>query len=129
MTPEQWNQLINDHAEKLSGKVRNRIALEARLYLITLAPGIEISTNKLVEALYPRAVADKTLAGDLARRAIYKVIGQLTLDGLQDCCRKGEVNGKFMGRPKRPWLWYCPEGVEVCCMCGQFLPVEDETSL
>lgn len=116
MTPKEWNQVF------ASGVVTRRLKLivarEARLYLTTLGPGVQVSTNALVEALYARAEAEQSLEGDIARNGIYKFIGLSAPEELSDCCIKGEPTGQFMGRPKRPWLWFAPE-THTCPTCGQ----------
>lgn len=118
MTPKQWNELFA--SGKIPRALKLSVAREARTYLITLAPGVQIGTNALVEALYPRAIADQTLEGDIARTAIYKYIGLLAKEGLDDCCIKGAAAGQYMGRPLYPWLWFAPESSEcICPTCGQ----------
>lgn len=119
MTPKQWNQLFA--SGKTARALKLSVAREARTYLITLAPGVQIGTNALVEALYPRAIADQTLEGDIARNGMYKFIGLLAKDGLDDCCVKAtEPQGQYMGRPLYPWIWFAPETSECLCpTCGQ----------
>ena len=122
IAPKEWDMVLRPvvptvHAKKV-------IHEQARAYLLTLAQGETFSTNDLVEALYPREIADKTLGGDLARTRIYTLLAKLALDDMHDCCTKGEPEGMFMGRPKRPWHWHAPKQREVCCLCGQHLPEE-----
>lgn len=116
VTYEQWNDLLG--SENLA-RGRAVLAVEARRVLLELTLGEKITTNELVERIYPRAIADQTLAGDIARTQMYTLIGQLAKGDLSDACEKGEVNGHYMGKPKRPWLWFKPIGSEICCMCGQ----------
>ena len=121
LDPAEWNMVLRpivptSHAKKV-------VAENAREHLATLEQGKTISTNDLVEALYPRVIADLSLAGDEARMRIYKLIGALALDGMTACATRGEPDGKkYMGRPSRPWLWHAPKIRETCCMCGQVLP-------
>lgn len=116
MTPREWNQLIVSDAPMRAFKdAAQRCALE---FLASVPKGKEIKTEQLVEGLYPRAVADQSLQGDLARKRIYIVIYKLASNGLEDCARKGEVSGEYMGKPKRPWLWFNPGNLEVCFACG-----------
>lgn len=123
MTPQQWNKLFNSGLP--AGRVANTAAVDIRAYLLALMPGVTIGTNELVEALYPRAIADQSLAGDNARHQLYKMIGKLAHDKLADCCMKGEVKEKkYMGREVRPWLWFCPEDSDCCATCGQPLPLK-----
>ena len=123
MTPKQWNELSELRSHALMKKtVEHRV----RLYLATLAPGVTITTNQLVEALYPRKVADQSLLGDNTRNNIYRAISQLATTGLEDCCMKGEVSGSYFGKPKRPWLWFAPPEQAVCCMCGQIMPAGED---
>ena len=116
VTLEQWNTMLS--SDNLA-RGKKMLAIEARRVLLDLGEGDTLSTNDLVEAIYPRAVADQTLAGDIARTQVYKLISALALTDLSDCCEKGEPNGQYMGKPKRPWIWFKPVGCEICCMCGQ----------
>lgn len=122
-TPEQWNKILAP--EMASVYARNAVMHAARVHLASLAPEKRIGTEQLVETLYPRTKAERSLTGDNARARIYTVLAKLATDGLEDCCEKGEVNGQFMGKPKRPWLWFSPGDVEICCMCGQIMPQEE----
>lgn len=124
LTPKEWNNILRpitptNHAKKV-------VAQYARAYLIEYAQDMTLSTNELVEVLYPRSVADQSLEGDEARMRIYKLVAMLALDGMNDCATRGDVEEgkKFMGRPVRPWLWHAPKVREVCCLCGQALPEE-----
>ena len=123
LEPKEWDMVLRpivptSHAKKV-------VSDNAREYLNGFAQGVYISTNDLVEALYPRVIADLSLAGDEARARIYKVLAMLALDGMTDCATRGEPDGKkYMGRPSRPWLWHAPKTREICCMCGQVLPEE-----
>ena len=123
MNPQQWNELSESGAR---GVFKKAVEHHTRLYLATLAPGVTLTTNQLVEALYPRNVAAQSLTGDNTRNNIYRVVGQLALEGLEDCCMKGEVSGSYFGKPKRPWIWFAPEEQPRCCMCGQTMPGEDQ---
>lgn len=116
VTYEQWNDMLG--SENLA-RGKRVLAVEARRVLLELGEGETMATNALVERIYPRAVADQTLAGDIARTQMYKLIGVLALTDLSDACEKGEPNGQYMGKPKRPWIWFKPIGSEICCMCGQ----------
>ena len=125
LSPEKWEELVATGTGLKS--VRREIAQQIRIYLATLAPGITVTTKELVETLYqPRYVSDMTIAGDDTRIALYKVIVDLARTILSDCCVKGEIQGQYMGKPKRPWLWFCPEDMEICSGCGQVLPKEYE---
>lgn len=119
MQPKEWNELFA--AGKTTKQLKLAVAHEARRYLSTLARGIEIGTNALVEALYPRAIAEQSLNGDIARNGIYKFVGLLAREGLEDCCVKSKVpQGQYMGRPLYPWIWFAPEDDEcICPTCGQ----------
>ena len=123
-TTQQWNALVT--ADVKPSRFRDAVAHNARVYLAGLGEGEQISTEQLVEALYPRSVAVQTLTGDTARTSIYAAISKLAVMGLEDCCVKGEVNGNYMGRPKRPWLWFSPGPVDVCSKCGQVVPPSEE---
>lgn len=128
LTTDEWNNFMSPEAKFPPRMLKKRVRKEVREYLSTLAPGITISTHELGEALYPQAVAVQTLRGDMTRHKIFEIIGKLANDGLDDCCVKGPVNGKFMGKPKRPWLWFCPPDEKICPTCGQDLPVEEENT-
>jgi hypothetical protein len=125
MTPKKWDVMFSQEAAIPLRRLKAWVEKEARAHLATLAVDETTSTEKLVEALYPRDIAALSLGGDVARTAIYKIIGVLARSEMGDCCEKGEVNGQFMGRPKRPWVWFCPPEQETCCMCGQPLPAEE----
>lgn len=125
LEPIEWAMVLRPivptiHAKKV-------VAENVRETLATLEHGVSISTNDLIEALYPREEADKSLAGDEARMRLYKLVAILALSDLADCATRGELSGKkFMGRPVRPWMWHRPKVREMCCLCGQLLP-EDKT--
>ncbi len=122
MIPEQWNQKF---ATLPPRKLKKIVEREARIILSKLEPKVKISTEQLVESLYPREISYLTLEGDNARTGIYRLIGQLAAEGLDDCCVKGKVNGQFMGKPKRPWLWFRCEPEEVCEFCGQSIEKDE----
>jgi hypothetical protein len=126
LTPEKWNAFFNEEVGFSQKVLKRRVEMEVRAHLAELMPGITISTNELGEALYPRAIAEASLAGDKARTTLFKMIGVLANDALSDCCVKGEINGQFMGKPKRPWLWFCPGDTKVCPQCGQPLPSDED---
>lgn len=136
LTPEQeaahercrvWNELLDPHREDRDvKKIREAIALKAREHLATVAPGLTVTTGELLEAFYPREIADQSLRGDRARHALSYQLLECTKKELSDCCIKGEVNGQFMGRPKRPWLWFFAEPRETCPHCGQVMPEDTQ---
>jgi hypothetical protein len=124
MTPAEWDVLLRSDARKTVAYAH--VAEAARAVLVKLDAGATLSTNDLVEALYPRAVADKSLAGDNARGRIYKALADAATRSLKDCATKGPPEGKkFMGRPVRPWIWHAPKELDVCVHCGQFMPGEE----
>lgn len=123
MTPEQWNALFLSAVSPK--RFRDAVEREVRLYLAHLEMGEMVSTENVVEHLYPRAVAEQSLTGDSARTRIYAVMAKLPYSNLEDCCMKGKVTGQFMGKPKRPWLWFSPGDIQVCTSCGQILPTEE----
>jgi hypothetical protein len=125
MTPTEWNMVLRAIVPTVHAK--KNVHEQARAYLTTLPQGETIGTNELIEAMYPRDVADKSLEGDEARTRIYALLAKLALDDMHDCCTKGEATGKkFMGRPARPWLWHAPKVKECCVMCGQVLPEDQQ---
>lgn len=107
-TPAQWNVALAPDQGWQSAYAT--VATEAREYLKTqLAPGDLISTNTLVEALYPMRFAKGE--GITARRRIYKALAAVAKHALADCCTKGEPK-KFGRSAKlvRPNLWHAPRG-------------------
>jgi hypothetical protein len=121
LEPKEWDMVLRPlvpthHAKKVIGE-------HARALLTDLLPGEILTTNQVVEALYPRDVADKSLTGDVARTRMYQLLAALAVDGLHDCATRGEPTAKkYMGRPTRPWLWHAPKVKESCPMCGQHMP-------
>lgn len=78
----------------------------------------ELSTNELVEALYPEAQARGP--GIESRKRLYKALQVLASNGrLTDCCHKGQPK-RVMGREIRPWRWHAPI-VKTCPHCGGVL--------
>lgn len=124
LTAERWVVLLNS---KISRKrIKARLAQDVREYLSTLMVGDVIGTNEVVEAIFPKEAAEATRKAFEARAEIFRLIGQLANDGLDDCCIKGDVEGQFMGKPKRPWRWFYPNESDKCPSCGQALPAEIE---
>lgn len=86
---------------------------EARAWLEQLNeyPGSgasSITTEELVEALWPEAVARGDMI--LRRSRLYKALAALAEHGLSDCCTKGpERKLKHGNRVVRPWLWHKPK--------------------
>lgn len=130
-TPAQWNIALAPDQGWQSAYAT--VATEAREYLKTrLAPGDLISTNTLVEALYPAQFAKGE--GITARRRIYKALAALATRTLADCCTKGEPK-KFGRSPKlvRPNLWHAPRAAAItlptmtveCPRCGHTFQVID----
>lgn len=117
MTPKEWNIL---YCGANVSQFRKAVENAARIHLATVIESI--STEQLVEALYPRETADLSLTGDTTRKHIYTALSKLAVNGLEDCCMKGGVNGQFMGKPKRPWLWFSSGNVELCPHCNQIMP-------
>lgn len=125
MKTQEWIRLVTSDAPMRD--FRKAVEHSARLHLATLKEGTQISTERLVEAIFPRVESDRSLAGDTARTRIYVSLSKLATIGMEDCCVKGEVNGQFMGKPKRPWLWSCPPGgMNLCYACGQIVPPSED---
>lgn len=125
MLPSEFEVLIDRHREDYDlHEVRAVVALNAREHLATIAPGLMTTTDNLIEALYPRKLAEQSLRGDRTRFALSKLLLDCAKKELSDCCVKGEVNGQYMGKPKRPWLWFYAPPPETCPHCGQPMPVE-----
>lgn len=121
MTPDQWNELLHPViGEEDMKKVRGLVARDAREHLATIAPGLTITTTQLLDAFYPRELAELSLKNDHTRNAIAQQLQKCATKELEDCCVKGEVNGQYMGKPKRPWLWFALPR-ELCPHCGQVM--------
>lgn len=97
---------------------RNVVRQEAKDKLNTLQIGEILSTAQLVEAIYPKSQAIY-VAQTTIRDRIFKTLMQLIMTDLKTYCTKGEINGEYMGMPKRPWLWHLPKLVLICEHCGQ----------
>jgi len=116
MTPKEWNSLMSSEAPARDFKAAvYRNAVE---FIAALPMGKEFKTEQIIEGIYPREISKLTLAGDTARKRIYLMLYKLSMNGLEDCCRKGEVNGEYMGKPKRPTIWFNPGGFVTCWECG-----------
>ena len=116
MTPREWDALLAPSVSKADVWVL--VERAARAVLENVDPKRILSTNNVVQMLYPRE-AVQSVSADNARDRIYAALLVLATKGLSDCCHRGEPQGVFMGRPKRPWLWHKPVAVEVCPTCGQ----------
>lgn len=104
--PGEWNHILQPGTPWRT--CYDQVEFHTRLYLKdTLNAGDLISTNTLVEALYPARFAKGE--GITARRRMYKALAALATHGLADCCTKG-VETKFGRSAKmvRPWLWHAP---------------------
>lgn len=120
MQPKEWDELFTSDVSVK--KVQHIVMQQVRIHLATLAPGVTLSTTELVEALYPLKVAERSVQGDNSRATIFKIVGKLAREGLEDCCMKSDKpSGTFMGRPRYPWLWFCPAEDKLCPTCGQLL--------
>ena len=64
-------------------------------------PHANVTTNELVEALYPLTLASGD--GITARNRIYKALKQLATRGLQDYCTKATIPNRY---GKFGWLWH-----------------------
>jgi hypothetical protein len=118
MTPAQWNEALAPNVPWQTAYPP--VGEAARAYLAAeLAPGDLISTNTLVEALYPAQFARGE--GITARRRIYTALAALTKHGLSDCTTKGEPQRmKRTTKYVRPNLWHAPKAkaAATCPHCG-----------
>lgn len=98
---------------------------EVRAKCADLLAGETLSTNDLVEQMYPEALARGE--GITARRRLYKAIAALAPRGLSDCCSRGEPRKlRHAAKLVRPWLWHMPSerpteaqpGARKCPHCG-----------
>lgn len=102
--PQWWNEATPD-----------AITDAVREYLQTLAPTSTLSTNSLVEALYPAATA-RTLLAKAGRKIAFGVIQNATRTGaLAGCYRRGEPRKGANGSIQRPYVWHRP--FDVCPVC------------
>jgi hypothetical protein len=125
MTLGEWKELLHPVIGEMDKKkVRAIVAANAREYLATVAPGITISTGDLLEAMYPREIAEQSLRGDRTRNALSHQLLECAKKELADCCVKGEVSGQYMGKPKRPWVWFAGTR-ELCPHCSQPMPIQE----
>ena len=116
MTPLEWE--VACHRDRRWGEAYAVVEREARAHLATLAPGVTISTNQLVERLYPVAGVRGEGQG---RQRIYTALkasrkGQPML--LTDCRTKGPLKRIMGGIKARPWVWHRPEVPAprmICC--------------
>jgi len=98
MKPEAWKAVLSPH---VSWQIAyGAVQVEVQAYLGTSDRG-NITTNELVEALYPLSLA----VGDgiTARNRIYHALKQLATRGLRDYCTKSTVPNKY-GR--YGWMWH-----------------------
>lgn len=128
MTPNDWNEALRPDRD-----LRERydvIANVVRTFLVgggaIIGEGEMLSTNDLVEALYPARYV-RTDAGHDARKLLFRALSARVLGkhALADCMTFGPERSKF-GKAQRPALWHAPFPVEYCEKCGQALPVDVE---
>lgn len=122
MTPIEWKEMIE--SDEVTVKEIKRVLIrEIQSYLSDLAPGMTIPTNNIVQAFFPSDFAALSRSNHDAQKTLSLLILQVAASGaMDDCCIRGEVNGQYMGKPKRPWIWFAPTERETCCMCGQVMP-------
>lgn len=110
MIPREWNAALaaNVRAREANAtvatRVRELLAHDVRFH------DDSISTNELVEILYPAQYARGE--GITARNRLFKCLFALTTRELSDCCTRGPASKTkssvgFMHN-KRPWLWHHP---------------------
>mgnify|MGYP003559721779 FL=1 len=125
MTPAQWNALLAPAVPAIEAYKSVEEAARLHLSMNPLFTEVGITTNELVEALYPEALARGD--GVLARARIYKALAALATRGLADCATRGQPRKlKHMNKTVRPWLWHEPgeknpeaqDGVKRCPHCN-----------
>jgi len=84
------------------GTVQRMARLHLEANVLIEAP---LSTAQLVEALYPEREA-LGVAGQHARRRIFKALQALSTRGLAGYCHRGEPKTNKMKQTVRPWLWH-----------------------
>lgn len=129
MIPADWNRLLHPDVAWQTAYATVEAQARAHLSANPIFDGRKgISTDELVEALYPEALARGD--GILARKRIYKALKALTTRGLADCCERGEERllKHSKTRKVRPWLWHEPgqvnaeaAGKKFCPHCGGVL--------
>lgn len=106
LRPFDWNAAL--HPGVNWKQAYATVALEARAHLLKLDPSREpLSTNELVEALYPEALSRGE--GITARKRIYKALFALAEHSLADCATQGAAYKNRMGQTRRPWSWHYPK--------------------
>lgn len=123
--PGEWNMILRPDAPWRDAYATVETSVRDYVQRV-LNAGDLISTNTLVEALYPARFAKGE--GITARRRMYKALAALATHGLADCCTKGaETKFGRSHKPVKPWLWHAPRAMgvtlpvqKVCCPhCGE----------
>ena len=100
LSPREWNAALHpDQHWKAAYAVVER---EVRSFLA--GEWERLSTNDLVERLYPAAQA-RGEAGIAARVRLYKALATCAKHGLADCASKGKAKARF-GKQVLPWEWH-----------------------
>ena len=124
LTPQEWKEMIESDEVKVKD-IKRVLIREIQSYLADLAPGMTVSTNHVVQAFFPSDFAALSRSNHDAQKNLSLLILQIAASGaMDDCCVRGEVNGQYMGKPKRPWIWFAPVERECCPMCGQIIEKE-----
>lgn len=130
MTPQQWTQAM---ADTVPWQVcYPEVARITRAWLAA-SPVAEIDTlssQELVEAMFPENLA--VGPGITARRRIFKALMALATRDLHDCCTRGPKQKMFQGGKSgpaiHPWRWHAPrkdatkpnvERIVRCPHCGE----------
>lgn len=119
--PAFWNHRLAPAMPWSSAYRHVEVAAIALLGINPLYRGKTLSTNELVEALYPAAQArgPESIA---ARSRIYKALAALAPRGLERYCFRGTPR-KLKGREIVPWLWKAPirDDAPRCPHCGEII--------
>jgi hypothetical protein len=109
-----WNARL---APEISGRDAYPVVEAAVKALLTQNPkykGLELTTNELVEALYPEAETQG--AGIAARQRLYRALEALEDRGLKNWHYRGPPR-MWRGKMVRPRIWHV-ERKPICPNCG-----------
>jgi hypothetical protein len=118
MTPPEWNVALAPESDwhKAYAAAQNA----AMAWLETQPPDMTFSTNELIEALYPAALAKGD--GIFARRRMFRgiIAGANNNKSIAPyVTRSAPVMHPGFHKMVRPWIWHRPAESEICLMCGR----------
>lgn len=119
---EKWDNLLKADVPWQQAYASVETAVLALMATPAMA-GRQLTTNELVEAIYPESLARGD--GILARNRIYKALMALAPRGLACYASRGEERKRAHSNIKiRPWVWHAAgqpntEHMQRCPKCGQ----------